>query len=145
MTSLVQTAIVPVAEAPATQPFARGATGGVRMTLRIEAAAILTAALVAYGRTEFGWAMFAVLFLVPDLSMLGFFAGRRIGAISYNLAHSYATPLVLGGLGFALHLQAALPLMLIWAAHIAFDRLLGYGLKYATAFGDTHLGRVGKA
>lgn len=28
--------------------------------------------------------------------------------------------------------------------HSAFDRLLGYGLKYATGFQDTHLGGVGK-
>jgi Domain of unknown function (DUF4260) len=27
--------------------------------------------------------------------------------------------------------------------HIGLDRMLGYGLKYGTAFGDTHLGRVG--
>ena len=27
--------------------------------------------------------------------------------------------------------------------HRAVDRLLGYGLKYATDFRDTHLGRVG--
>jgi hypothetical protein len=33
---------------------------------------------------------------------------------------------------------------LIWLAHVGFDRALGYGLKYATAFGDTHLGRIGK-
>jgi hypothetical protein len=33
---------------------------------------------------------------------------------------------------------------LIWAAHIGFDRLLGYGLKYPTAFTDTHLGKIGR-
>ena len=34
---------------------------------------------------------------------------------------------------------------LIWFAHIGFDRALGYGLKYAAGFGNTHLGRVGRA
>ena len=34
-------------------------------------------------------------------------------------------------------------LALIWAAHIGFDRALGYGLKYPSGFGDTHLGRIG--
>ena len=33
---------------------------------------------------------------------------------------------------------------LIWAAHIGFDRALGYGLKYPTSFGETHLGRIGR-
>jgi hypothetical protein len=33
---------------------------------------------------------------------------------------------------------------LLWAFHIAVDRVLGYGLKFATSFQDTHLGRIGK-
>ena len=37
----------------------------------------------------------------------------------------------------------ALPIAFIWTAHIGMDRALGYGLKYPSAFGDTHLGRVG--
>ncbi len=37
-----------------------------------------------------------------------------------------------------------LPFALIWTAHISFDRLLGYGLKYPTKFGDTHLGPIGR-
>ena len=27
---------------------------------------------------------------------------------------------------------------------IGIDRALGYGLKFPTAFGDTHLGRIGR-
>lgn len=126
-------------------PFARGAAGGVRLVLRAEAAAALAAAVWAYSRFDLGWPMFALLFLVPDLSMLGYLAGKRVGAASYNLAHSYATPAALAAVALGLQAQSALPVLLIWVAHIAFDRLLGYGLKYATAFGDTHLGRVGKA
>jgi hypothetical protein len=34
-------------------------------------------------------------------------------------------------------------LSLIWAAHIGFDRLLGYGLKYSSNFQHTHLGLLG--
>jgi hypothetical protein len=30
----------------------------------------------------------------------------------------------------------------IWLAHLGFDRLMAYGLKYDTAFKDTHLQRV---
>jgi hypothetical protein len=33
----------------------------------------------------------------------------------------------------------------IRAAHIEFDRMPGYGLKYASAFSDTHLGCIGRA
>ncbi len=33
---------------------------------------------------------------------------------------------------------------LIWIAHIGFDRMIGYGLKYITAFGHTRLSLKGK-
>ena len=52
-----------------------------------------------------------------------------------------ATPVsvLLGGV-----IMLAIALALIWAAHIGFDRLLGYGLKYGAGFGFTHLGRIGR-
>lgn len=34
--------------------------------------------------------------------------------------------------------------VLIWIAHIGFDRTLGYGLKYDSGFKFTHLGRIGR-
>jgi hypothetical protein len=34
---------------------------------------------------------------------------------------------------------------LLWAFHIAGDRVLGYGLKFASGFQDTHLGRIGQS
>ncbi len=74
--------------------------------------------------------------------MAGYLAGRRPGAAIYNLCHSYTAPLVTY---LALWYSGRLSyswLILIWFAHIAFDRLLGYGLKYESAFKDTHLQRV---
>ena len=38
--------------------------------------------------------------------------------------------------------ETAAKVALIWLAHIGMDRLLGYGLKYPSAFKDTHLQRV---
>jgi hypothetical protein len=35
--------------------------------------------------------------------------------------------------------RTTLLLSLIWTAHIGFDRLLGFGLKYSNRFKDTHL------
>ena len=34
---------------------------------------------------------------------------------------------------------------IIWFAHVGLDRAVGYGLKYASDFKDTHLGRIGRA
>ena len=120
-------------------------TGGVRLVLRLEGAALFAAATALYfaAGAAPGW-LFALLFLAPDLSFLAYLAGPRSGAIGYNLAHSTIGPLVLGGAGAVVGTELAVALALIWLAHIGIDRLLGYGLKYRTAFGDTHLGRVGR-
>jgi len=107
--------------------------------------AALGLAVLGFDRLGGSWQTFAILFLVPDLSMLGYLAGRRLGAAAYNTAHSYIGAALLGAFGAAVVSPIAVQVALIWAAHIGFDRLLGYGLKYPTAFGDTHLGLAGKS
>lgn len=113
--------------------------------LRTEAAAVLALSLVLYARFGDGWATFALLLLLPDLAMLGYLAGPRAGALVYNLAHCYAGPAALAMAAVTLALPWAAPAALIWFAHIALDRALGYGLKLPTSFRDTHLGRIGRA
>ena len=132
------------ASAPrATQSEPGIVAGAPQMLLRLEAAAALAAASFAYSRLGGHWLPFAALFLLPDLSMLGYLAGRRVGAVCYNAGHSYLGPAALGALGISLNVSALLCFACIWCAHIGFDRLLGYGLKYGTSFSDTHLGRRG--
>jgi hypothetical protein len=121
-----------------------GAVSGAPLTLlRLEGAAALAGATLAYSALGGPWGMFALLFLLPDLSMLGYLAGRRAGAACYNGAHSYLGPALLAVMGGTLNAHGALCVAAIWGAHVGFDRLLGYGLKYGTSFGDTHLGRRG--
>ena len=119
--------------------------GAPRIVLRVEGAIVLAASAAAYAKLDGGWEMFALLFFVPDASMMGYFAGNGIGAITYNLGHSYVLPAALGAVGVLSAQHILWALALIWVAHIGLDRMLGYGLKYATAFGDTHLGLHGKA
>ena len=124
---------------------AAGATHGVpRILLRLEGAVVLAVALSAYAHLGGRWGWFAALFLVPDLSLLGYLANARVGSVAYNAAHSYVGPALLALVAFAMGAPSLLPGVAIWAAHVGFDRALGYGLKYATAIGDTHLGRVGR-
>ena len=104
--------------------------------------AVLT--VVLYARTGASWWLFAALWLGPDLSMLGYLAGPDLGARIYNSIHAYATPATLIVCALLLGAQGFVPVALIWANHISVDRLLGYGLKYRSGFGWTHLGRVGK-
>jgi hypothetical protein len=126
-------------------PVETPAVAGVpRFILRAEGAAIALLAATIYAKLNAPWWLFAVLFLAPDLSFLGYLAGSRIGAVVYNAAHTLLAPTALALAGIVLPHIDALWIAAIWAAHIGFDRALGYGLKYATGFGFTHLGRVGR-
>jgi len=112
--------------------------------LRLEglAAAAFSAAL--YAHTGASWWLFAGVWLVPDLSMLGYLVGPGVGARIYNAIHSYTTPATLAVCALLLKSPAVMPFALIWVNHIGVDRLLGYGLKYPAGFGWTHLGKLGK-
>jgi len=118
--------------------------GGVRLVLRIEGLVVLIAALLVYSKLGFGWTTFAIFFLTPDLSFLGYLAGARIGAIAYNSAHSYIGAITCLASGFLVSNPTLILAGVIWCAHIGFDRALGYGLKYASGFGYTHLGQIGR-
>lgn len=85
-----------------------------------------------------------MLILAPDLSMFGCLAGPRIGAIAYNALHILIVPVLLLLVGYLSGHTVAIAVALIWIAHIAIDRALGYGLKLSTGFQDTHLGRIGR-
>lgn len=110
--------------------------------LRVEGAALLAGSAVLYWMTGESWWLFALLLLVPDLSMLGYLGGTGIGAAVYNAFHSYPLPVVLGIFGLLAGAPLVVAVALVWLAHIGMDRTVGYGLKYAAGFKDTHLGRV---
>ncbi len=113
------------------------------LLVRMEGAAIAAAAVVAYAQTGRSWWMFAALFLAPDVSMLGYLANSRTGAVVYNAAHTLLAPALVAATGSLLDSSLVIALAAIWLGHIGFDRMLGYGLKYGTGFADTHLGRLG--
>ena len=110
--------------------------------LRSEEAVLLTLTLYAYHHLHASWLLFAVLFLSPDLFMLGYLISPRIGSTTYNLAHTLTLPLALLLTSYIQHWSLTTELALIWIAHIALDRLLGYGLKYPTFFKDAHLQHI---
>jgi len=99
----------------------------------------LAISLSFYVRGHFNWWLFAVLFLAPDLFMLGYLANVRVGSALYNLAHTLVGPIGLLLVAFVLSAQHFTPYGLIWLSHLGLDRMLGYGLKYPTQFRDTHL------
>ena len=119
-------------------------TGGVRILLRLEGLALFAAMTALYAIWGGSWWVYALLFLAPDLSFLAYLSDAKFGALVYNAAHSYMAPVALMTLGFGLASPLTLSIALIWLAHIGIDRALGYGLKYSTGFGFTHLGRIGR-
>ncbi|HWW46689.1 MAG TPA: DUF4260 domain-containing protein [Xanthobacteraceae bacterium] len=119
-------------------------TGGVRTLLRLEGLALFAGMTGLYALWGGSWWIYLVLFLVPDLSFVGYLAGPRVGALLYNAMHSYFGPIALAVGSFTLAAPISLSIAIIWLAHIGIDRALGYGLKYRNGFAYTHLGRIGK-
>jgi hypothetical protein len=119
-------------------------SGGLRTLLRLEGLTLFAGMTLLYGLWGGPWWLYAVLFLAPDLSFLGYLAGAKIGAIVYNAAHSYMAPMTMITVGFGFAPPIVLSVALIWLAHIGLDRALGYGLKYAAGFRFTHLGEIGR-
>lgn len=119
-------------------------TGMPKILLRLEATVAVVIATAAYARLGSGWASVAALLLVPDLSAIGYLAGPRIGAASYNVAHFLGWPFAIIAWGAIVGIPMLVSIGLIWVVHIAGDRALGYGLKYPAGFSVTHLGRLGR-
>jgi hypothetical protein len=108
--------------------------------LRLEGLAVGVISAVLYARTGASWWLFAALWLLPDLSILGYFAGPCRGSRIYNAAHTYTIPVTLAVCALLFHANAVLPFAVIWVNHIGVDRMMGYGLKFSNGFDWTHLG-----
>jgi hypothetical protein len=104
----------------------------------------LTITALYYQPIHFAWWLWPILFLSPDLSMLGYMWNTRVGAVLYNLAHHKAVAGALIVVGFIGHMPGWLFWGLLLWAHSSFDRVMGYGLKFPDSFQHTHLGLIGK-
>jgi hypothetical protein len=119
-----------------------GSFSSARTALHLEGLVAFVCAVFGYHLLGGSWLWFAVLFLVPDLSMLGYVVGSRMGRLSYNLVHTYVGPLGLGLIATMTGNYDWYPWLLIWLAHIGVDRALGFGLKVSDEFKETHLQRA---
>lgn len=117
---------------------------GPGLVLRLESLAIFVAGIVAYLQLNGDPLWLLPLLLAPDVSMGGYLGGARLGAITYNAVHNLAVALALVAIGWVAGIAALALAGAILVAHVGMDRALGYGLKLASGFHDTHLGRIGR-
>ena len=107
---------------------------------RVEGLALFVLGIVIYAHADYSWGMFALLFFVPDLGIAGYWVSRTFGAAAYNLTHWLVWPLLLGTAAIFTGDPTLMAVTLIWASHIGFDRMLGWGLKSPESFCHTDMG-----
>jgi hypothetical protein len=111
--------------------------------IRLEELGLFLFSIYLFSLLRHPWWYFPVLLFVPDLSMLGYLAGPRFGALAYNFVHHRALAL----LCYVAGIWLAIPWLslggAILFAHSSLDRALGYGLKSRDGFTHTHLGNIG--
>jgi hypothetical protein len=113
--------------------------------IRLEEVAMLGISIYALYFLKAEWWIYPLLLLGPDISMLGYVAGNKTGAISYNLFHHKGIAIILFLIGLISQNYPLEIIGLILFGHSSMDRMLGYGLKYFTGFQFTHLGQIGRA
>jgi hypothetical protein len=118
--------------------------GTPRRLLRVEGAALFAGSLIAYSTTDQAWWLVPLTWLLPDLTMIGYLGGTRLGSYLYDVGHTTPIPAGIVAIGWWQDKSLVLALGLVWLAHIGLDRLIGYGLKYDDLFQHTHLGRLGR-
>jgi hypothetical protein len=117
----------------------------IRPWLRAEGLATFGAGLAGFLFLGLPWWAFLLLLIVPDVSMVGYLRGPRVGAVLYNVAHDLATGIAIAGAGLAIGSVPVAAAGAILVAHSGMDRMAGYGLKLPSSFKDTHLGRIGRS
>jgi hypothetical protein len=110
--------------------------------LRLEGLTVFIGAIILYAQQSASALTFVALLLLPDASIIGYMVNPRMGGLIYNAVHTYALPALLTGIALVFSIPGGVSIMLIWFAHIGIDRALGFGLKYPSAFKNTHLQRV---
>jgi hypothetical protein len=111
--------------------------------IKVEEACMLLLSVILNSKLPYPAWLFWLLFLTPDVGMVGYIINKKIGAVSYNLLHHKGVAILfyLAGLYFSNNALQFTGLLLF--AHSSFDRMLGYGLKYHDSFQHTHLGQIG--
>ena len=115
-----------------------------KAVLKLEELGMFLACIFLLYIFDAAWWMYPLLLLGPDISMLGYLAGNKTGAWSYNLFHHKGFAAILITTGVYANADELFFIGVILLGHASMDRAAGYGLKYENGFKFTHLGEIGK-
>lgn len=112
--------------------------------LKLEELGMFLACVYTLYVFDAAWWVYPILLLGPDVSMLGYAAGDKVGAWCYNFFHHKGIAVIVLLIGVYTSMDAYFFAGLILLGHASMDRVAGYGLKYENGFKFTHLGEIGK-
>ncbi|MGC4036217.1 MAG: DUF4260 domain-containing protein [Chitinophagaceae bacterium] len=112
--------------------------------IKFEEAAMLGLSIFLLAIFHATWWWYPLLAIGPDISILGYSAGNKIGAFCYNLFHHKAIAIMVFITGYFLNNDLLQQTGIVLFGHSSMDRMFGYGLKTNEGFKFTHLGVIGK-
>lgn len=115
-----------------------------RNLLKTEELGLFLLSIFLFSQLPFAWWTYPLLLLAPDLGMIGYFLGPRVGSMTYNTTHHKGLAALFYIVGAANSAPGLALVGVIMLGHSSLDRVLGYGLKYADSFNHTHLGWIGR-
>ena len=111
--------------------------------LKLEETLMFVLGIYLFSLLDYQWWWFLVLILAPDIGMLGYLFGNKIGAFCYNAFHHKGLAIAIYLVGIYLSLPLLQLAGIILFSHASMDRIVGYGLKFESGFKYTHLGEIG--
>jgi len=112
--------------------------------IKLEEVMMFVLGIFMFGLLGYSWWWFVALILLPDIGMVGYLLGDKVGAIAYNIFHHKGLAILFYFLGMYFSIPICQLAGIILFSHASMDRIFGYGLKYNKGFKYTHLGEIGK-
>ena len=114
-----------------------------KIALKLEELAQLLCSAYLFSLLPFAWWIYPVFILAPDISLIGMLAGKRIGAITYNLIHHKAIGLSAYMIGSLLGIPLLSLVGIVLFGHSSFDRMVGLQLIDVKAQSESDLESIG--
>ena len=113
--------------------------------VKLEELAQVLFSIYLFSLLPFAWWVFPLFLFAPDLSFIGYLAGKRIGVMSYNLIHHKALALGAYVLGSVLAIPVLALIGVLLLGHSSLDRVLGFGLQDAGSQAQPALGSIAQS